>query len=143
MLKKNLSDLLRQETEKAPEGDRTLALEAQVKSLEEDLAAAHVKNQHLEAQVKALEAELTQASLNQQALDKELQNQQDLVKKLNTNLQNETKKPPSPTAPAPKPPQALPVRAKPPAITQKRRASYQAPSGNPIRLTNEDIGWFD
>jgi chromosome segregation ATPase len=133
MLKKNLSDLLRQETEKAREGDRTQALEAQVQSLETELASAQAKNQHLEAQVKALEAQLTQASLNQQ----------ELVKKLHTNLQNEVKKPPSRTAPASKPPQALPVKAKPPAITQKRRASYQAPNGNPIRLTNEDIGWFD
>ena len=66
MTKKNLSDLLRQETEKILPDSELPNLEQQVQSLESQLNQAQAHNLALEKQI--------------QALEQELQEQQELVK---------------------------------------------------------------
>jgi chromosome segregation ATPase len=129
MTKKNLSDLLRQETEKILPDSELPNLEQQVQSLESQLNQAQDHNLALEKQI--------------QALEQELREQQELVKKLYTNLQTPQTKSLSTKVPEKKVSKAPLSKVRAHSIQPRKETSDLSRTSNNLGLSNQDIGWFD
>ncbi|MEY3827599.1 MAG: hypothetical protein RLZZ148_2419 [Cyanobacteriota bacterium] len=129
MTKKNLSDLLRQETEKVSPDGELPNLEQQVQSLESQLNQAQDHNLALEKQI--------------QALEQELQEQQELVKKLYTNLQTPQTKSGPISVPEKKVSKAPLSKVRTHSIQPRKETSDLGSTSNKLGLSNQDIGWFD
>jgi len=129
MTKKNLSDLLRQETEKVSPDTELPNLEKELQSLESQLSQAQDHNLALEKQI--------------QALEQELREQQELVKKLYTNLQTPQTKSLSTKVPEKKVSKAPLSKVRAHSIQPRKETSDLSRTSNNLGLSNQDIGWFD